>query len=98
MTFPAPAIRLFALFLFLGMPARVHGETIDELSPPVRDFFPQADRFGDLEGKPLAAAVYQGQRLLGYAYLTDDVLRIPAYSGHPINTLVGFDLQGRSEE
>lgn len=95
MTFLAPAIRLFALFLFLGMTAPVHAETIDELYPPVRDFFPQADRFGDLEGKPPAAAIYQGQRLLGYAYLTNDVIRIPAYSGHPINTLVGFDLQGR---
>ncbi|MDO8703586.1 MAG: 4Fe-4S binding protein [Sulfuricaulis sp.] len=90
-----PALRLFALFLFLGLTAPVHAETIDELYPAVRDFFPQADRFGDLEGKPPAAAIYQGQRLLGYAYLTDDVIRIPAYSGHPINTLVGFDLKGR---
>jgi len=93
--FQAPAIRLFALFLFLGLTAPVHAETIDELYPAVRDFFPQADRFGDLEGKLPVAAVYQGQRLLGYAYLTNDVLRIPAYSGHPINTLVGFDLNGR---
>ncbi len=95
MIFQAPAIRLFALFLFLGLTAPVHAETIDELYPAVRDFFPQADRFGDLEGKLPVAAVYQGQRLLGYAYLTNDVLRIPAYSGHPINTLVGFDLNGR---
>ena len=95
MTTLAPVIRLLALILFLGMITPARAETIDELYPTVRDFFPQADRFGELEGKPLAAAVYQGQRLLGYAYLTNDVLRIPAYSGHPINTLVGFDLQGR---
>ena len=95
MIFQAPAIRLLALFLLLGMTVPAHAETIDELYPAARDFFPQADRFGNLEGKPPAAAVYQGQRLLGYAYLTSDVLRIPAYSGHPINTLVGFDLQGR---
>ena len=88
-------IRLLALFLFLGAITAAQAETIDELYPPVRDFFPQADRFGELEGKPPAAAVYQGRRLLGYAYLTNDVLRIPAYSGHPINTLVGFDVQGR---
>jgi hypothetical protein len=94
-TFPALAIRLFALFLILGMTTPVLAETIDELYPPVRDFFPQADRFGDLEGKPPAAAIYQGQRLLGYAYLTNDVIRMPAYSGHPINTLVGFDMKGR---
>jgi NosR/NirI family transcriptional regulator, nitrous oxide reductase regulator len=92
---PAPAIRLFALFLFLGITAPTLAETIDELYPQVKDFFPQADRFGEIEGKPPAAAVYQGQRLIGYAFLTNDVIRIPAYSGHPINTLVGFDLNGR---
>ena len=95
MKIPVTIIRLFALCLLVGVVATVRAETIDGLYPPVRDFFPQADRFGALEGKPPAAAIYQGQRLLGYAYLTDDVLRIPAYSGHPINTLVGFDLQGR---
>ncbi len=91
----APALRRFALFLLLGMTVAAHAQTIDELYPTVRDFFPQADRFGALEGKPPAAGIYQGERLLGYAYLTSDVVRIPAYSGHPINTLVGFDLQGR---
>jgi NosR/NirI family nitrous oxide reductase transcriptional regulator len=63
--------------------------------PQVRGFFPQADRFGELEGEPPAAPVYRGNTLLGYAYLTTDVVRIPAYSGKPINTLVGFDLNGR---
>ncbi|MBI5782398.1 MAG: 4Fe-4S binding protein [Gammaproteobacteria bacterium] len=77
------------------MVVTARAETIDELYPAVNTFFPQADRFGELEGNPPAAAVYQGQRLLGYAYLTDDVIRIPAYSGHPINTLVGFDLAGQ---
>jgi len=32
--------------------------------------------------------------LLGYVFLTDQVLPIPAYSGKPISTLVGFDLKG----
>jgi NosR/NirI family nitrous oxide reductase transcriptional regulator len=91
----ADVFRLFALCLFLGMTAPAYAETIDEHYPLARDFFPQADRFGALEGKSPAAPVYQGQRLLGYVYLTNDILRIPAYSGHPINTLVGFDLQGR---
>ena len=63
--------------------------------PQLRGFFPQADRFGEPEGEPPAAPVYRGNTLLGYAYLTTDVVRIPAYSGKPINTLVGFDLGGR---
>ena len=63
--------------------------------PQARTFFPDADRFGDLEGAPRAAPAYRGERLLGYVFLTGDVVRIPAYSGKPINTLVGFDLAGR---
>ncbi|MCC7487811.1 MAG: 4Fe-4S binding protein, partial [Burkholderiales bacterium] len=63
--------------------------------PQVRTFFPDADRFGELEGAPPAAPVYRGGELVGYAFLTNDVVRIPAYSGKPINTLVGFDLAGR---
>ncbi|MFO1361849.1 MAG: 4Fe-4S binding protein [Burkholderiales bacterium] len=63
--------------------------------PQVRTFFPAADRFGPFEGTPPAAAAYRGGELLGYAFLTSDVVRIPAYSGKPINTLVGFDLAGR---
>lgn len=63
--------------------------------PQVRGFFPQADRFGEFEGEPPAVPAYRGNTLLGYAYLSTDVVRIPAYSGKPINTLVGFDLDGR---
>lgn len=68
---------------------------IAERYPQVKEIFPQAERFGPLEGDPPAAAVYQGQEVIGYAFLTADVLRIPAYSGKPINTLVGFDRSGR---
>jgi Na+-translocating ferredoxin:NAD+ oxidoreductase RnfG subunit len=92
---PAAIIRLFALCLLVGAAAAARAETIDEQYPAVKSFFPQADRFGAFEGNPPAAAVYQGERLLGYAYLTADIIRIPAYSGHPINTLVGFDLAGQ---
>ena len=95
MKFPAAAIRLFALCLFLGATANAHSQTIDELYPQVKGFFPQADHFGEIEGDPPAAAIYRGEQLLGYAYLTMDIIRIPAYSGHPINTLVGFDVNGR---
>jgi len=39
--------------------------------------------------------VYRGKSLLGYAYLSTDVVQIPAYSGKPISLLVGFDISGR---
>ena len=63
--------------------------------PQAKEFFPEATRFGPLEGEPKAAPAYAGERLLGYVFLTDDVVRIPAYSGKPINSLVGVDLAGR---
>lgn len=90
-----PTLRLlFALVLWAGI-ALAHAEDLAATYPQVREFFPQANRFGDFEGQPRAAAVYQDERLIGYVFLTNDVLRIPAYSGSPINNLVGFDVTGR---
>ena len=60
-----------------------------------RGFFPGADRVGAVEGTPPAVAVYRGKEVLGYLFQTNDVERIPAYSGKPVNTLVGIDLAGR---
>lgn len=61
----------------------------------IRTLFPAADRFGDAEGTPPANAAYAGDKLIGYAFLTADMVAIPAYSGHPINVLVGIDTSGR---
>jgi len=61
----------------------------------VKRFFPQADRVGDLEGEPLSAIVYKNQTIIGYVFYTDDIVKIPAYSGKPIRTLVGFDVTGK---
>ena len=59
-----------------------------------RQWFPHADRIGEFEGDPLAATVYEGNRVLGYLFRTDDVYLIPAYSGKPVNQLVGIDNAG----
>ena len=61
----------------------------------VNHFFPQADRVGEVEGEPLSAVVYKNQTIIGYVFYTDDVVKIPAYSGKPIRTLVGFDVSGK---
>jgi NosR/NirI family nitrous oxide reductase transcriptional regulator len=68
---------------------------IETQHPYVHEFFPDADRFGPVEGDPPAAAVYRKNRLLGYVFLTNDVSPIPAYSGKPINTVIGLDTRGR---
>jgi NosR/NirI family transcriptional regulator, nitrous oxide reductase regulator len=62
--------------------------------PPLDAVFPGAERLGAFEGEPRAAPVYRGAELLGYLFETDDVVPIPAYSGKPVNHLVGLDLAG----
>jgi NosR/NirI family nitrous oxide reductase transcriptional regulator len=63
--------------------------------PQAKQWFPEAERVGDFEGEPRAAPVYAGGTAIGYVFLTNDVVRIPAYSGQPINSLVGVDRDGR---
>lgn len=89
-----PRLLLAAVLLFVGM-GGAHTADAVSMVPQVREIFPEADRVGAFEGEPRAAAVYRGERLIGYALLTNDVANIPAYSGKPINTLVGLDLAGR---
>jgi len=84
-----------ALLGLLAPGAAARAQDAATLYPQARTFFPAADRFGAFEGAPPAAPVYGGDRLQGYVFLTNDVVQIPAYSGKPINTLVGFDLAGR---
>jgi polyferredoxin len=63
--------------------------------PQLRNIFVDAEAYGGFEGTPPSAAVYKDRRIIGYVFLTEDAVRIPAYSGKPINTIVGLDLAGR---
>lgn len=66
----------------------------EELTALALELMPQADRVGEIDERGHAAALYDGDQLLGYAFRTDDLAPIPAYSGHPIATLVLLDTQG----
>ncbi|BAU46931.1 ferredoxin [Sulfurifustis variabilis] len=96
-TEPAIRTRRFLFLALLALLAAVpaYAQGVADRFPAARDFFPGADRFGELEGTPPAAPVYREDRLLGYVFLTADMVRIPAYSGKPINTLIGVDVAGR---
>ena len=96
MRLPAVVLRLAAvLCAALALASSAAAQDIAERYPQAKSFFPQASRFGALDGQPRAAPVYRDDALIGYLFLTGDLVRIPAYSGKPINTLVGFDLEGR---
>lgn len=83
------------VFLLLHVGSHVLANSIEDHFSLIQQFFPEADRVGKLEGVPPSAEVYNGNNVLGYAYYTDDIIKIPAYSGKPIRTLVGFDINGK---
>ncbi len=90
---------LFGLLLVILLASSLFNPATAEpadssLYPHIKSFFPYLDHIGPFEGKPRAAAVYGRHDLLGYVFLTSDVMPVPAYSGKPISTLVGFDTHG----
>ena len=87
-------ICLVLVALFGSSAAPAADDSAERLYPLVREFFPQAERFGPFHGEPRAAPVVARGAVIGYVYRTDDILPIPAYSGKPVSTLVGLDLRG----
>jgi NosR/NirI family nitrous oxide reductase transcriptional regulator len=85
---------LVAAMGLLAMNSVVSAETFDKQYPQARSFFPQADRFGERSGDPAAAPAYKDDTIIGYVFVTDDVVKIPAYSGKPVNLLMGIDNDG----
>jgi NosR/NirI family transcriptional regulator, nitrous oxide reductase regulator len=65
---------------------------------PCQDVMPGADSFSPRKGRPPYVEAYRtqgGQRtLLGYVFLSTDIVDIPGYSGKPIVTLIGMDTRG----
>ena len=68
---------------------------VDQKFPEVRGYFPTATRFGDISGKPPAAPVYAGDKVIGYVFESVMVAPVPAYSGQPVNILVAIDQTGK---
>ncbi len=88
--------KIIIVLLFFILSNYSHANSgINDYTLLYKNFFPNASHVGKLQGKPLSAAVYDGKHILGYVYYTDDVVKIPAYSGKPIRTLIGFDVSGK---
>lgn len=88
------SLSAFLVLLLSLSPAFASAGDFDAF-PEIQQWFAGADRFERTEGEPPALAAYQGEELLGYAFFTEDLLSIPAYSGKPVHMLVGLDAEGR---
>lgn len=95
------SFRFRALFVVLAALAillvttRALAARVDSRFPVVHKYFPYATRFGAIHGKPPAAAVYNGKKIIGYVFQTKMIAPVPAYSGKPVNILVGIDARGK---
>lgn len=65
---------------------------------PCAELFPSASHFSARKGKPSYVEAIKtdekGDHIIGYVFLSTDVVDIPAYSGKPIVTLIGLDTEG----
>ncbi len=65
---------------------------------PCKDVLPGADSFSVRKGRPSYVEGYKTEgdqkKLLGYVFLSTDIVDIPAYSGKPVVTLIGMDTKG----
>jgi NosR/NirI family nitrous oxide reductase transcriptional regulator len=62
---------------------------------PCRDVMPAAQSFSQRKGSPFYVEAFDaGKHVVGYVFLSTDVVDIPAYSGKPVVTLIGMDTQG----
>ncbi|MBB3190320.1 transcriptional regulator NosR [Halomonas cerina] len=86
-----PLSRLLLLLLLLLPALPLHALELAQ----VHEGFPDADRLEAIDSEWPVSGVYAGDELLGYAFETVDVAPIPAYSGKPVNLLVGIDPGGR---
>ena len=84
--------------LVLAAPALAEkGKLRERLTPEVMaKVFPGgAERLGPEEGAPPAIAVYQGGKVVAFAFSTLDIVAAPGYSTTPFDVIAGVDLGGR---
>ncbi len=63
--------------------------------PIIKQFFPSATHIGEKQGEPLVWTIKENDNIIGYAFETNDFAKIPAYSGEPVNMVVGIDIEGK---
>jgi NosR/NirI family nitrous oxide reductase transcriptional regulator len=65
---------------------------------PCREVMPGADGFSVRQGRPSYVEAYRNvdrqRQVIGYVFLSTDIVDIPAYSGKPMITLIGMYPQG----
>lgn len=91
------SFKFLGLLILLFIQVNAHALFVSEAREPlplIHEIFPQATRISEKTGDPKIWTVYQQDKIIGYAFETNDIERIPAYSGEPVNMLVAIDING----
>jgi NosR/NirI family nitrous oxide reductase transcriptional regulator len=62
--------------------------------PLIHEIFPEATFISEKKGEPLIWTIYKEKEIIGYAFETKDLAKMPAYSGEPVNMLVAINPAG----
>ncbi|MBV1919591.1 MAG: FMN-binding protein, partial [Pseudomonadales bacterium] len=65
-----------------------------ELSRQIRVFFPDSDSIDKLLDSPKVWPVTRKGNVIGWTFVSSDIVDIPAYSGKPVVLLIGIDIKG----
>lgn len=86
---------LVGAFLCFVMPAQaLFVSPPKDPIPLIHEMFPQLTKIGEKQGEPLTWTIYKDEEIIGYAFETNDIAKIPAYSGEPVNMLVAITPKG----
>ncbi len=97
---------LYALLLTMSAISLAHASAYEAPLPPQLSTDPDmcryapcgdviaADSFSIRKGRPPYVEAYRSGELVGYVFLSTDIVDIPAYSGKPVVTLIGMDTKG----
>ncbi len=88
-----PIISFISLFLLFYTALATALDTATQAT--AQGFFPQADSFSELQGDPPAIEARSQGTLLGYVFFSRDIVQIPAYSGKPVDLMIGLDMQAQ---
>jgi len=102
--YSSTSAQALVLFLCVILPAQaLFVSPAKDPIPLIKEIFPTHSKISAKvavkEGDPLIWTIYtnkegKGEEILGYAFETNDLARIPAYSGEPVNVLVAMDEKG----
>jgi NosR/NirI family nitrous oxide reductase transcriptional regulator len=62
---------------------------------PPTQFFPKADRYGEISASAPIVPVLRGEEVLGFNFLNTDFVSAVGYSGKPIRIMIGLDTVGK---